>query len=77
VTSEEQIAEAERLAKESRAALCKVHGELTSEQHSCERRLSYAYDCLSDALGYLADARTLVREAPGCGCAPGTVLCPH
>lgn len=55
------IAEAERLATEARAALSAAHGSLTSEQHLCEVRLSYAYDCLSDAIGYLGQAKDVVR----------------
>lgn len=58
------IAEAERLAGEARAVLHTAHGSLTSEQHEAERRLSYAYDCLSDAIGYLTDARSRVTPPP-------------
>lgn len=57
------IATAERLATEARAALAQAHSTLTTEQHACERRLRYAHVCLSDALGYLADARTFVTGA--------------
>jgi hypothetical protein len=58
-------AEAERLTREARTAVAKLHSSLTSKQHACERRLSYAYDCLGDAIGYLADAKTFVTNSEG------------
>ncbi len=54
-----------RLTREALTALRELHGSLSSEQHTCERRLSYAHDCLSDALGYLADAKTFVTNLEG------------
>ncbi len=63
MTTDEQralITKAEQLTRDARVAMMQAHGTLTTEQHACERRLSYAYDCLSDALGYLADANTFV-----------------
>ncbi len=66
MTTDEQralIVKAEQLTREARADMALAHGTLTPEQHACERRLSYAYDCLSDALGYLADANTFVTGA--------------
>ncbi len=66
MTAEQQKAkarEAWELVKKARAAVCELHADLSAEQHACERRLSYAYDCLGDALGYLADAETFVTGA--------------
>lgn len=68
MTPEEQIAlaaETARLTREALAALRELHGSLSSEQHACERRLNYAHDCLSDALGYLLDAKTFVTNLEG------------